>query len=135
MWRPKAGTSIDEEAGESYRRGNAGKSCFPERPLQGLGENCMRLRSPFFIIIALTFVALFFLNTWQGYRYQELEQEVGNLELEQKDWLEKNKKVIAALAVLSSPERVEALAADKLGLKPLKAEDVIKVNIKGGRGD
>jgi cell division protein FtsL len=95
----------------------------------------MRLRSPFFIIIALTFVALFFLNTWQGYRYQELEQEVGNLELEQKDWLEKNKKVIAALAVLSSPERVEALAADKLGLKPLKAEDVIKVNIKGGRGD
>jgi cell division protein FtsL len=95
----------------------------------------MRLRSPFFIIIALTFVALFFLNTWQGYRYQELEQEVGNLELEQKDWLEKNKKVIAALAVLSSPERVEALAVDKLGLKPLTAEDVIKVNIKGGRGD
>jgi hypothetical protein len=95
----------------------------------------MRLRSPFFIIMALAFIALFFLNTWQGYRYQELEQDVGNLEVEQKDWLEKNKKVIAALAVLSSPERVEALAVDKLGLKPLKAEDVIKVNIKGGRGD
>ena len=95
----------------------------------------MRLRSPFFTIIVLVFIALFFLNTWQGYRYQELEQEVGNLELEQKDWLEQNKKIIAALAVLSSPERVEALAVDRLGLKPLKPEDVIKVNIKGGRGD
>ncbi len=95
----------------------------------------MRLRSPFFIITVLAFIALFFLNTWQGYRYQELEQEVENLELEQKDWLEKNKKVIAALAVLSSPERVEALAVDKLGLKPLKPEDVIKVSFKGGQGD
>jgi cell division protein FtsL len=95
----------------------------------------MRFRSPFFIITVLAFIALFFLNTWQGYRYQELEQEVENLELEQKDWLEKNKKVIAALAVLSSPERVEALAVDKLGLKPLKPEDVIKVRFKGGQGD
>lgn len=95
----------------------------------------MRLRSPFFIITVLAFISLFFLNTWQGYRYQELEQEVGNLELQQKDWLEKNKKVIAALAVLSSPERVEALAVDKLGLKPLKPEDVIKVKLKDGQGD
>jgi cell division protein FtsL len=95
----------------------------------------MRLRSPIFIITVLACIALFFLNTWQGHRYQELEQEVENLELEQKDWLEKNKKVIAALAVLSSPERVEALAVDKLGLKPLKPEDVIKVSFEGGQGD
>ncbi|MCK5005787.1 MAG: cell division protein FtsL [Spirochaetia bacterium] len=95
----------------------------------------MRLRSPFFIITVLAFIALFFLNTWQGYRYQELEREVENLEAGQKDWLEKNKKVIAALAVLSSPGRVEALAVDKLGLKPLKPEDVIKVKLKDGRGD
>jgi cell division protein FtsL len=95
----------------------------------------MRLRSPFFTITVLVFIALFFLNTWQGYRYQELGREVDNLELEQKDWLEKNKKVIAALAVLSSPERIEALAVDKLGLKPLKPEDVIKLSFEGGQGD
>ena len=52
----------------------------------------MRLRSPFFIITVLAFIAVFFINTWQGYRYSELEQEVESLELEQKDWLEKNKK-------------------------------------------
>jgi len=95
----------------------------------------MRLRSPFFVVTVLAFIVLFFLNTWQGYRYQELEQEVENLELEQKDWLEKNKKVIAALAVLSSPERVEALAVEKLGLKRLKPEDVIKVKLKDGQGE
>jgi len=95
----------------------------------------MRLGSPFFVVTVLAFIVLFFLNTWQGYRYQELEQEVENLELEQKDWLEKNKKVIAALAVLSSPERVEALAVEKLGLKRLKPEDVIKVKLKDGQGE
>jgi hypothetical protein len=95
----------------------------------------MRLRSPIVITTVLAFLALFFINTWQGFRYQVLEQEVQTMELEQKEWLEKNKKAIAALAVLSSPERVEALALNRLGLKQLKAEDVIKIVIQDGQGD
>jgi cell division protein FtsL len=92
----------------------------------------MRLRSPFFVLVILAFLVLFFLNTWQGFRYQELVQEVEMLELEQKNWLENNKKAIAALAVLSSPERVRSLAVEKLGLNPLKAEDVIEIELEGG---
>jgi len=67
----------------------------------------------------LAFLSLFFLNTWQGFRYQELEREVAGLEQEQKNWLEKNKKAIAALAVLSSPERIKALAVGSWELEPL----------------
>ncbi|UCF97627.1 MAG: hypothetical protein JSV89_21020 [Spirochaetaceae bacterium] len=91
----------------------------------------MRLRSPFFVLVILAFLVLFFLNTWHGFRYQELVQEVEMLELEQKNWLENNKKAIAALAVLSSPERVRSLAVEKLGLNPLKAEDVIEIELEG----
>jgi cell division protein FtsL len=93
----------------------------------------MRLRSPLFILIILAFLSVFFLNTWQGFRYQELEREIGGLEQEQKNWLEKNKKVIAALAVLSSPERIKSLAEGSLGLKPLQVADRIEIELGGSR--
>jgi hypothetical protein len=56
----------------------------------------MKLKSPFIIITALAFLSLFFLNSWQGFRYQELKRDVEELEAEQQEWLEKNKKAIAA---------------------------------------
>jgi hypothetical protein len=127
MWGPEVGTSVDKKAIDGYGGREAGEPRLPQRPLQGPGENRMRLRSPFFILTVLAFLTLFFLNTWQGYRCQTLEREVQVLEREQKEWLEKNKKVIAALAVLSSPERVVRLAVDRLGLKPLETEDVLEV--------
>ena len=95
----------------------------------------MRLRSPFLVLLVLAFLGLFFLNTWQGFRYRELERDVEILELEQKNWLEDNKKAIAALAILSSPQRVRTLAVDKLGLKPLQAEDVLEIAVEFGEGD
>lgn len=95
----------------------------------------MRLRSPVFLLMVLAFLALFFLNTWQGFRYQELEREVEKLELEQKNWLEQNKKAIAALAALSSPQRVKTLAVERLGLRPLKAQEVIEIELEGGQLD
>jgi hypothetical protein len=70
-----------------------------------------------FVLFLLSF---FFLNTWQGYRYERLQAGVAALEREQKDWLEKNKKTIAALAVLSSPARVVELAETELGLSKVE---------------
>ena len=95
----------------------------------------MKLRSPLFALLILASLSLFFLNTWQGNRYQKLEREVQSLELEQKNWLEQNKKVIAALAVLSSPERIKTLAEESLGLKPLQAKDLIEIELGGAEVD
>jgi cell division protein FtsL len=94
----------------------------------------MRLRSPLFFLLILAFLTVFFLNTWQGFRYQELEREVQRLEQEQKGWLEENKKVIAALAVLSSPGRIRSLAEESLGLRRLQAEELIEIEV-GEAGD
>ena len=95
----------------------------------------MRIRPPFLILLVFAFLGLFFLNTWQGFRYRELERDVERLELEQKNWLENNKKVIAALAILSSPQRVKTLAVEKLGLKPLQAADVMEITLEAGEID
>ena len=69
-----------------------------------------------FVVFLLSF---FFLNTWQGYRYERLKDQVALLEREQKDWLERNKRLIAGLAVLSSPARVAELAESELGLRKI----------------
>jgi hypothetical protein len=92
----------------------------------------MRLRSPLFFLMILAFLSVFFLNTWQGFRYQELERQVAGLEQEQQNWLEKNKKAIAALAVLSSPERIKELAVGPLELKPLEPRDLMKIELERG---
>ncbi len=89
----------------------------------------MRIRSPLFIFMIFAFLSVFFLNTWQGFRYQGLEREVEGLEQGQRDWLEKKKKVIAALAVLSSPERIRSLAEGSLGLKRLQVGDRIEIEL------
>ncbi len=70
------------------------------------------------IILALVLTVPVFLSlkVWQVRRYQSLERETRELEQVQRDWLERNKKFLASIAVFRSPARVERLARDRLGL-------------------
>jgi len=69
------------------------------------------------ISLALVLGGLLFLNTWQGYRFESLKRDVQGMEAEQRDWLEQNKKLVAAVAVLSSPERIQRIAEKELALR------------------
>ncbi len=80
-----------------------------------------------FIVLTLIIPVLFFVNVWQGFRYERMKREVGLFELAQKDWLEKNKKLIAALAVFRSPARIEKIAESKLGLKKIDPARVWRI--------
>jgi cell division protein FtsB len=83
----------------------------------------MRLKRLIIVAFVLFLLSLFSLNTWQGYRYERLKAEVAVLEREQRDWLDRNKRAIAGLAVLGSPARISELAQSKLGLvKPGREE-------------
>jgi cell division protein FtsL len=73
------------------------------------------------------------LNTWQSFRYRELEQELEQLESSQEKWVESNKRLIAGIAVLSSSERIEHIAVHDLGLVKKRPEDVLQVRIEGRR--
>jgi hypothetical protein len=85
---------------------------------------------------ALVLGGLLFLNTWQGYRFERLKRDVQLLESEQRDWLEQNKKLVAALAVLSSPERIERIAVRQLGLKKLERSGLATIVVpREGSGE
>jgi cell division protein FtsL len=86
------------------------------------------------IVFALVLGGLLFLASWQGFRYESLKREVRRMEEEQKDWLELNKKLVAALAVLGAPERIERIATQELGLQKVEPSRVTTVRIPGEAG-
>lgn len=80
------------------------------------------------IIFAVALIpALFFANVWQSFRYSSLKREIARLESVQQDLLEQNKRNIAGISVLESPERIEALAGKTLGLSRPKVGDFINI--------
>ncbi|GHV94135.1 hypothetical protein AGMMS50293_04550 [Spirochaetia bacterium] len=93
------------------------------------------MRRYFFLYFAVITIPLFLgLTVWQSNRYSGLKEELGRLEEAQADWVESNKRLIAGIAVLSSPERIEHIAEKDLGLHKIRPEDVLQVRIEGGKG-
>lgn len=60
--------------------------------------------------------SLYFFNVWQSYRYTTVERQTERLEKKQIDLFEQNKRLIAGIALLESPDRVRRLATGQLGL-------------------
>jgi cell division protein FtsL len=84
-------------------------------------------------VIALTIPGLLGITAWQSSRYAALEQKVEQLEVEQVEWIENNKNLIAGIAVLSSPGRIEKIARDELGLSKIRPEAVLQIRIERGK--
>ena len=68
-------------------------------------------------LVCLAIPGMFFLNAWQGYRYDTLSDKVAALEKQQKELLMANQDAIGQIAWETSPDRVAEKAA-KLGLVP-----------------
>ncbi len=79
------------------------------------------------LLLTLAVSSCFLLGAWQGHRYSALTAEVSGLEAEQNRRMEENKKLIAALALLASPQRIDRLAREELGLKRPGAAHILKV--------
>jgi len=87
------------------------------------------------LFLAVLTIPLFLaLNAWQSTRYTELKMEMKRLEQAQADWIESNKRLIAGNAVLSSAQRIEHIAKTELEMVKIKPENVLLVNLKGGKG-
>jgi cell division protein FtsL len=84
--------------------------------------------------VALTIPAMLALVSWQSIRYLELERRTVANEKEQEEWVESNNRLIAAIAMLSSSERIEYIAQSQLGLSRVKPEDVLQIKIEGEEG-
>lgn len=84
-----------------------------------------------FYLTALSVPALLGLAAWQSARYGDLERELRRLERSQQEWVENNKRLIAGVALLSSPGRIEYIARDELGMKKKRPEEVLQIHIEG----
>ena len=83
---------------------------------------------------AFTIPLFLALITWQSNRYCSLKSEMTRLEETQAEWVESNKRLIAGVAVLSSPQRIGKIARTELDMRKIKPENVLMVNIEGGKG-
>jgi len=84
--------------------------------------------------LVLTIPVFLGIVTWQSIRYSELNRNVRRLEAVQEDWVERNKKLIAAISILSSSGRIEQVAVQDLDLSKVLPENVLQVRIEGGQG-
>ena len=88
-----------------------------------------------FFYFAVISIPLFLgLCVWQSNRYQGLKLEMDRLEQAQADWVERNNRLIADIAVHSSPERIERYAKNNTDLRKIQPEDILQITIEGGKG-
>jgi cell division protein FtsL len=80
-------------------------------------------------LMVLAVPAFLGLTAWQSARYADLERELFRMEKTQEEWVEANKRLIAGITILSSPERIERIARDDLGLHKKRPEDVLQISI------
>ncbi|MDR2661927.1 MAG: septum formation initiator family protein [Treponema sp.] len=88
----------------------------------------------FFYMMIASVPLLMGLSAWQSSRYGDLERELKELEKTQEEWVENNKRLIAGIAFLSSPDRIEHIARDELGLRKKQPEEVLQISITGSSG-
>jgi cell division protein FtsL len=85
-----------------------------------------------FYFLVFTIPLFLGIAAWQSFRYTELEKNVRVLEANQEEMIVENRKLIASIAVLSAPSRIEQIAVQDLGLKKILPENVLQVRIEGG---
>ena len=86
----------------------------------------------FFLLyfITLTIPLFLGLTAWQSARYSDLEKQTKKLELDQENWVESNKHLIADIAILTTSEKVERIALEGMGLSKIQPENVLQVWIE-----
>jgi low affinity Fe/Cu permease len=83
------------------------------------------------ILLAVCTVPLFlFVNAWQVFRFNEALDDVRRLEERQRTLLESNKNVLVGIEVLSSPSRIDDLAAQIEAIEKKDAGSRVLVRIE-----
>lgn len=94
------------------------------------------MKGRFFLYLMVFTIPLFLgLLVWQSNRYQNLNKELVRMEQWQEEWVESNKKLVAGIAEYSSPDRIEKIAKNQLGLQKVRPENLLQVIIVEGKGN
>lgn len=81
-------------------------------------------RAPLLVLI-LCFLVI--LNVRQSYLYQEEVALARELEVQQQEKYEENRRIRTGVAILESPERLDTLAQDILGLEKARPDQTVQI--------
>jgi hypothetical protein len=89
----------------------------------------------FLIFFMVLTIPLFLgLNTWQSNKCGNLRRELGRLEREQVEMMEKNREAAARVTEMLAAGKLEENAREKMGLTKMRPEDIFLIRITGGKG-
>ena len=83
------------------------------------------------LVVVLLVPALFFAGVWQSFRYYQLNQRLQTAYEHHELLFENNKRLIAGIAGLRSPQRIRQIAVRDLELHALRAEDLTRIRVGG----
>jgi cell division protein FtsL len=83
-------------------------------------------------LIVFSIPLLLGLLVWQSNRYTNLGNDLIRLEHAQTEWIESNKRLIAAISEYSSAQRIDNIARNQLNLRKIPPEYFPQVRIMGG---
>ncbi len=86
------------------------------------------------LLIVSSIPVFVFLNVYQTFLYQQLQQSVAVLENQEQTWLENNKRIIAGIAVLASPARIDQIAKTSLHLTQRWLIPVLRIEAPASAG-
>jgi len=87
------------------------------------------MRRLWFSLMLISVPLLIFLQVLQGYRYTIALEKLDSLEAMQLEKLEKNRRVLAGIAVYDAPARIYRIARDLLKLEEAEPERVLQVTL------
>ncbi len=91
----------------------------------------MRKALLLFILITVPFSAFMVVN--QVFVNEQIQREIGTLIEKQQSLFEKNKRMVANIAILRSPARIDELAKNDLNLKQITDDRIIHIKIIPGK--
>lgn len=88
------------------------------------------MKASYIVAGAFLLSGLLLLNVWQSYRFELLDRRVDTLHADQERIVEENKRTIADITALLSPTRIRRLAVEELGMRPARAEEIYRVEVR-----
>ena len=91
------------------------------------------LKNVIAVLLVLMIPFFLFFAVWQGMEYSSLEAEVRQLEQEQYEVIDMNRRFISGITVLSSPGRIERLAVEELKMRKAETGEIMRIEMREGR--
>ncbi|MBP5587172.1 MAG: cell division protein FtsL [Treponema sp.] len=88
------------------------------------------LKKIFYVAVAVLIPGLLILNAIQAERYMKIEREIKELEKKQVQLVEENEKLITDISLLSSSQRIGAIAENDLGMHKAESEEIVRVEME-----